>query len=163
MGQWNFCNNWNALYRYNQNKSLEMFCKKNFLEILQSLQEHTCARVAFLIKLQALACNFIKRETLSQYYLLILRNFSEYSGGLLLYNLPQSLTHFCPMFPFCTPPSPKTPEYPSESPEAAAWKCSIEQVFWKNYIKITRKQRISSFQDIYETSAVSKSCKYLKS
>ena len=107
MGQWNFCNNWNALYRYNQNKSLEMFCKKNFLEILQSLQEHTCARVAFLIKLQALACNFIKRETLSQYYLLILRNFSEYSGGLLLYNLPQSLTHFCPMFPFCTPPPRK--------------------------------------------------------
>ena len=31
----------------------EMFCNKVFLEILQTSQENTCARVAFLIKLQA--------------------------------------------------------------------------------------------------------------
>ena len=139
MGQWNFCNNWNVLYRYNQNKSLEMFCKKNFLEILQSLQEHTCARVAFLIKLQALACNFIKRETLSQYYLLILRNFSEYSGGLLLYNLPQSLTHFCPMFPFCTPPPPENTRIPlwisRSSSMEVFYRASVLKKLHKNYKK----------------------------
>ena len=38
--------------------------KKVFLEISQDSQENTCARVSFLIKLQA--CNFIKKETLAQ-------------------------------------------------------------------------------------------------
>ena len=33
------------------------------LEISQNLQENTCVRVSFLIKLQAESCNFIKRET----------------------------------------------------------------------------------------------------
>ena len=40
--------------------------KKVFLEISQNLQENTCARVSFLIKLQAGACKFIKKETLAQ-------------------------------------------------------------------------------------------------
>ena len=40
--------------------------KKVFLEIWQNSQENTCARVSFLIKLQALACNVIKNETLAQ-------------------------------------------------------------------------------------------------
>ena len=31
----------------------KVFCKKVFLEILQNSQENTCARVCFLIKLQA--------------------------------------------------------------------------------------------------------------
>ena len=35
--------------------------KRMFLEILQNSQENTCARVSFLIKLQA--CNFIKNDT----------------------------------------------------------------------------------------------------
>ena len=39
-----------------------------FLEILQNSQENTCARVSFLIKLQALAFNFIKKETLAQVF-----------------------------------------------------------------------------------------------
>ena len=39
--------------------------KKVFLEILQNSQENTCARVSFLINLQAEACNFIKKETLA--------------------------------------------------------------------------------------------------
>ena len=34
-----------------------------FLEISQHSQENACARVSFLIKLQALACNFIQKET----------------------------------------------------------------------------------------------------
>ena len=43
-----------------------MFYKKGvFLEISQSSQENTCARVSFLIKLQA---NFIKKETLAQIF-----------------------------------------------------------------------------------------------
>ena len=34
-------------------KSLNVFCKKVFLEISQNSQENTCVRVSFLIKLQA--------------------------------------------------------------------------------------------------------------
>ena len=40
--------------------------KKVFLEILENSQEDTCARVSFLLKLQAGACKFIKKETLAQ-------------------------------------------------------------------------------------------------
>ena len=43
-----------------------MFCKKLLLNILENSQENTCARVSFLIKLQALAWNLIKKETLAQ-------------------------------------------------------------------------------------------------
>ena len=39
--------------------------KKVFLKISQNLQENTCARVSFLIKLQASVCHFIKKETLA--------------------------------------------------------------------------------------------------
>ena len=42
--------------------------KKMFLEILQNSQENTCAKVSFLIKLQAEAFNFIKKETLIQVF-----------------------------------------------------------------------------------------------
>ena len=45
-----------------------MFCKKVFLEILQNSQANTYARVSFLMKLQADACNFIKKETLAQVF-----------------------------------------------------------------------------------------------
>ena len=34
--------------------------------LLKILQEKTCARVSFLIKLQAEACNFLKKENLAQ-------------------------------------------------------------------------------------------------
>ena len=40
--------------------------KKVFFEILENPQENTCARVSFLIKLQAGACKFIKKETVAQ-------------------------------------------------------------------------------------------------
>ena len=39
-----------------------------FLEILQNSQVNTCARVSFLIKLQASFSNFIKKETLAQVF-----------------------------------------------------------------------------------------------
>ena len=42
------------------------FVKKVFFKISQNSQENTCARVSFLIKLQA--CNFIKKETLAQVF-----------------------------------------------------------------------------------------------
>ena len=42
--------------------------KKVFLEISQNSQEITCARVSFLIKLRARACNFFKKETLPQVF-----------------------------------------------------------------------------------------------
>ena len=40
--------------------------KKVFLEISENSQENTWARVSFLIKFQAGACKFIKKETLAQ-------------------------------------------------------------------------------------------------
>ena len=43
-----------------------VLCKKVFLEISQNSQEKTCARVSFLIKLQA--CNLIKKATLAQVF-----------------------------------------------------------------------------------------------
>ena len=39
--------------------------KKVFLEISHNSQENTCARVSFLIKL---ACNFIKKDSLTQVF-----------------------------------------------------------------------------------------------
>ena len=42
--------------------------KKVFLEMSQNSQENTCARVAFLILLQAEVCNFIKKETLAEVF-----------------------------------------------------------------------------------------------
>ena len=42
--------------------------EKVFLEISQNSQENICARVSFLIKLQASACKFIKKETLAQVF-----------------------------------------------------------------------------------------------
>ena len=42
------------------------YVKKLFLEISQNSQENTCARVSFLIKLQA--CDFIKKGTLAQVF-----------------------------------------------------------------------------------------------
>ena len=36
--------------------------KKVFLDILQNSQKNSCARVSFSIKLQAEACNFIKKR-----------------------------------------------------------------------------------------------------
>ena len=46
----------------------EMFYKNVLLEISQNLEEDTCARVYFLIKLLASSCNFIKKETLEQVF-----------------------------------------------------------------------------------------------
>ena len=37
-----------------------------FLKNSQKSKENNCARVSFLIKLQALGCNFIKNQTLGQ-------------------------------------------------------------------------------------------------
>ena len=44
------------------------YVKRVFLNILQNLQENTCTRVSFSIKLQASACSCIKKETLAQVF-----------------------------------------------------------------------------------------------
>ena len=50
--------------------------KKVFLKISQNLKENICARVSFLIKLQASGLRlFIKKEALVQVFPLNLRNF----------------------------------------------------------------------------------------
>ena len=59
--------------------------RKVFLEISQNLQEKTCARVPFLIKLQAQACNFIKKETLAQVFSC---EFCEISKNTFSYRTP---------------------------------------------------------------------------
>ena len=59
------------------------FVKKVFLQISQNSQERTCARVSFLIKLQA--CNFIKRETLAQMFFC---EFCEISKNSFFYRTP---------------------------------------------------------------------------
>ena len=74
-----------------QKQATEVFCKKMFLEISQNSLENTCTRASFLIKLQAEACNFTKKETLAQVFSCefykISRNtfFTEHFGLLLLY------------------------------------------------------------------------------
>ena len=42
--------------------------KKVFLEISQNSQQNICVRVPFLIKFQASACNFIKKQSLAQVF-----------------------------------------------------------------------------------------------
>ena len=61
-GQQNF-------YYFSTNRSSHRRCsvKKVFLEISRNSQESTCARVSFLIKLQA-AFNLIKKDTLVQVF-----------------------------------------------------------------------------------------------
>ena len=44
------------------------YAKKLFLKISQNSQENNCARVSFLIRLQASACSFIKKETLTEVF-----------------------------------------------------------------------------------------------
>ena len=54
-----------------------------FLETSQNSQESTCVRVSFWIKLQAEACNFIKKESLAQ---VISFEFCEISKNTVLQN-----------------------------------------------------------------------------
>ena len=58
---------WKTVYKINGIETVTQRCsvKKVSLEILQNSQENTSTRVSFLIKLQSLACNFIKKETLA--------------------------------------------------------------------------------------------------
>ena len=59
--------------------------KKVFLKISQNTQENICARVYFLIKLNASACNFIMKESLVQVFS------SEFFKIHLFYRTPLGL------------------------------------------------------------------------
>ena len=61
------------------------FVKRVLLKILQNLQENTCLRVSLLIKLDALACNFIKKGTLAQVFSC---EFCELSKNTCFYKTP---------------------------------------------------------------------------
>ena len=69
----------------------EVSIKKVFLKFLQNSQENTCARVSFLIKLQAEACNcnFIKKETLAQVFSY---KFFEISKNTFSYRKPLAVS-----------------------------------------------------------------------
>ena len=56
-----------------------------FLEISKNSQGSTCARASFLIKLQASACYFIKKETPAQVFS---RNFCKISKNTFSYRTP---------------------------------------------------------------------------
>ena len=56
-----------ASFWINRSRRPECSAKTVFLEILQNLQENTCARDV-LIKLQVEVCNFIEKETLAQVF-----------------------------------------------------------------------------------------------
>ena len=48
---------------------MEAFCKKRrYHKFRKIYSKNTCARVSFLIKLQAKACNFIKKDTPTQVF-----------------------------------------------------------------------------------------------
>ena len=59
--------------------------KKGVHKISQNSQENTCARVSFLIKLQAQACSFIKKVTLAQVFSC---KFFEFSKNIFLHRTP---------------------------------------------------------------------------
>ena len=71
-------------YRFRSSRP-EVFCKKGVLEISQNSQESTCARDSFLIKLQAKAWNFIKKESLR---LVFSCEFCEISKNIFFYITP---------------------------------------------------------------------------
>ena len=61
-------NKWSGKQVQSEADVQRCYVKKVFLEISQNSQENTCAKVSFSIRLQAQACNFIKRETLAQVF-----------------------------------------------------------------------------------------------
>ena len=64
----NICADSSHLVRSSEAVVQSCSVEKVLLKITQNSQENTCARVSFLIKLQAEACNFIKREILAQVF-----------------------------------------------------------------------------------------------
>ena len=69
------------------NESVVRRCsvKKMLLKLSQNSQENTCAGVSFLIRLQASACNLIKKKTLSQVFSC---KFCEISKNTFFYRTP---------------------------------------------------------------------------
>ena len=74
-----YCNRCFTVYREFQWEcyfSRQFFCTFGCsVNISQNLQEKTCAKVSFLIKLEAESCNFIKKGSGTGIFLGILRNF----------------------------------------------------------------------------------------
>ena len=73
------------LFEFSEAVGQRCSVKKVFLEISQNSQENTCARISFFIKLQADACNFIKKETLAQ---VLSCEFCEISKNTFSYRTP---------------------------------------------------------------------------
>ena len=73
------------IFRIYRSSRPEVFCKKGFLRNFSNSQENTCVRVSFLLKLQAEACNFAKKETLAQVFS---REFCEISKNTFSYKTP---------------------------------------------------------------------------
>ena len=68
ISQWLYVSTAGFFYAHVEAVSQRCSVKKVFMKISQNSQENTCQRVSFLIKLQAKACNFFKKETLAQVF-----------------------------------------------------------------------------------------------
>ena len=62
--------------------------KKVFLQISQNPQENTHARVSFARKMQAEACNFIKKDTLAQMFSCKFLTLNTLNFNALIYRIP---------------------------------------------------------------------------
>ena len=84
------------IFSYFQKQPPEVFCKKKvFLEISPNSQENTCARVSFLIKLQAPPATLLKKRLWHRCFAVsfakFLRTlFSQNTSGQLLLYFPAS-------------------------------------------------------------------------
>ena len=73
------------MFTIKQNQSCWYSIKKLFLEISQNSHVNTCARASFSLKVQAGACNFIKKETLAHVFSY---EFCEISKNTFSYRTP---------------------------------------------------------------------------
>ena len=71
-----------SIYR---SSCLEVFYKKNAHKISQNSEENTCARIFFLITLQAKGCNFIKKRLWHRCFLV---NFERFLRTFFFYGTP---------------------------------------------------------------------------
>ena len=104
-----------------------------FLEISQESQENSCARVSFLIKLQAEACNFIKKETLAQVFPV---NFAKFRSSHLEVFSEKGVLKICSKF---------MGEHPC--------RCVISIKLLYNFIELALRHRFSpvNFLHIFRT------------
>ena len=117
----------------------------------QNLQENLCARVSFLIKLQAEACNFINQEGLAKVFSC---EFCEIFKNTLFYRTPPVITSVCPFMRNENRVLPIVPIFQKQLfPDFLQNPCSY------NFRKFTVKRLCWS---LFNNVTCLKSCNYIK-